>query len=143
MNCLSFAVCGVSAKLYHSNSCEKMESNPVCLLRLLFFSTVVLDKPGKDYLFHLLTHPGKKAHHFPMEFSECIYINRCRTIRIAGMPAGVLHIIIYYITRIPAKDHIAKPHTVFNNGKKFFRRNIFASQYSIDIAESNFYLSEG
>ena len=50
------------------------------------------------------------------------------------MPAGVGNIIISNIICIPSKNHITKTGMRLYNRKKFFRRNIFATQYAINIS---------
>src|SRR5215510_9289723 len=71
LNCLSFAVCGVSAKLYHSNSCEKNGEKPCLFAWLIIFFSSCLGQTGEGLPFSSFNSLRKRG----TSFSQGIFLN--------------------------------------------------------------------
>jgi len=56
------------------------------------------------------------------------------------VPAGVLAVVVSSIAGIPAKHHVAKAKTFFENAGKLFETNELATQNAINIGNGYFYL---
>src|ERR1043165_5317068 len=77
LNCLSLADCGVSAKLYHSNSWEKKGANPCLFASATIFFNSWRGQTGEGSPFWSQSSPTKKG----ASFSHGIFLKVFMSIR--------------------------------------------------------------
>ena len=54
------------------------------------------------------------------------------------MPARVLHVVEQLVVRVPAKDHIAKAHALFQRGEEFLATQVLATQDPVAVEHADF-----
>ena len=59
-------------------------------------------------------------------------------VRIAGVPAGDLHVVVERVGRVPAEDHVAEAEAGLGGGIELVAADIFPAEDAVDIESTDF-----
>ena len=62
-----------------------------------------------------------------------LQIDAAGGVRIAGVPARVLHVVVEHVADVPAEHHVAEAHGRFGHRRELFQADPFAAQHAVDI----------
>ena len=63
-------------------------------------------------------------------------------VRIAGVPAGVLHVVVELVVGIPAQHHVAEAEALVERAEELLARHVLAAQDAVDVEHADLDVGE-